>query len=109
MCSASGGRCTELAGLTAAKRSPATITGLIFTHDGLLGIGQAHVFEGDGMRRMFDQILRKARVTVLSQLEIERVDLHASDFAITGLSFEPRTVWLDGEQRFFRNPRYFCP
>ena len=30
--------------------------------------------------------------------------LHVTDFAITGLSFEPQTVWLDDQQHFFAIP-----
>jgi imidazolonepropionase-like amidohydrolase len=30
--------------------------------------------------------------------------LHVSDFAITGLFFEPQTVWLDDDQHFFASP-----
>jgi hypothetical protein len=30
--------------------------------------------------------------------------LHVTDFAITGLSYEPQTLWLDDEQRFFAIP-----
>ena len=30
--------------------------------------------------------------------------MHVTDFAITGLSFEPQTVWLDDQMRFFGSP-----
>jgi hypothetical protein len=30
--------------------------------------------------------------------------LHLTEFGITGLSFEPQTVWLDDDQRFFGSP-----
>ena len=30
--------------------------------------------------------------------------MHVTDFAITGLSFEPQTLWLDDEQHFFASP-----
>src|SRR5215469_1074129 len=30
--------------------------------------------------------------------------LHVTEFAITGLSFEPQTVWLDDDQQFFGSP-----
>src|SRR6202035_1841868 len=30
--------------------------------------------------------------------------LHVTEFAITGLSFEPQTVWLDDDQHFFGSP-----
>lgn len=29
---------------------------------------------------------------------------HVTEFAVTGLSFEPQTVWLDDEQHFFASP-----
>jgi len=30
--------------------------------------------------------------------------LHVTEFAVTGLSFEPQTIWLDDNQRFFGSP-----
>lgn len=30
--------------------------------------------------------------------------LHVTDFAVTGLSFEPQTIWLDDDQHFFGSP-----
>ncbi len=30
--------------------------------------------------------------------------MHVTDFAVTGLSFEPQTVWLDDDQHFFGFP-----
>jgi len=30
--------------------------------------------------------------------------LHVTEYAITGLSFEPQTIWLDDNQRFFASP-----
>lgn len=30
--------------------------------------------------------------------------LHVTEFGITGLSFEPQTVWLDDDRRFFASP-----
>jgi hypothetical protein len=30
--------------------------------------------------------------------------LHVTEFALTGLSFEPQTIWLDDNQRFFASP-----
>src|ERR1022692_5216003 len=30
--------------------------------------------------------------------------MHVTEFGITGLSFEPQTVWLDDDQRFFGTP-----
>ena len=30
--------------------------------------------------------------------------MHVTEFAVTGLSFEPQTVWLDDNQRFFGSP-----
>jgi hypothetical protein len=30
--------------------------------------------------------------------------MHVTEFAITGLSFEPQTIWLDDAQRFFASP-----
>lgn len=37
-------------------------------------------------------------------LEDHGQKLHVTDFAITGLSFEPQTVWLDDDQHFFGVP-----
>jgi imidazolonepropionase-like amidohydrolase len=30
--------------------------------------------------------------------------MHVTEFALTGLSFEPQTIWLDDNQRFFASP-----
>src|SRR6266850_1199149 len=30
--------------------------------------------------------------------------IHVTEFAVTGLSFEPQTIWLDDNQRFFASP-----
>jgi hypothetical protein len=30
--------------------------------------------------------------------------MHVTEFAVTGLSFEPQTVWVDDNQRFFASP-----
>ncbi len=30
--------------------------------------------------------------------------MHVTEFAVTGLSFEPQTIWLDDNQRFFASP-----
>jgi hypothetical protein len=43
---------------------------------------------------------RMAEVTVESHGQ----KLHLTEFAITGLSFEPQTVWLDDDQHFFGVP-----
>jgi imidazolonepropionase-like amidohydrolase len=37
-------------------------------------------------------------------LESHGHKLHVTEFAITGLSFEPQTVWLDDDRRFFGFP-----
>jgi len=64
-------------------------------------------------------VLEKARGTAVSLLpageaRLERLTdvtlgdhgqkMHVTDFAITGLSFEPQTVWLDDEGHFFGSP-----
>jgi len=48
----------------------------------------------------------EARLERLTDLTLEDhgQKLHVTDFAITGLSFEPQTVWLDDEQHFFAIP-----
>jgi imidazolonepropionase-like amidohydrolase len=48
----------------------------------------------------------EARLERLTDLTLEDhgQKLHVTDFAITGLSFEPQTLWLDDEQRFFAIP-----
>jgi Amidohydrolase family len=43
---------------------------------------------------------RMTEVTVESQGQ----KLHVTEFAITGLSFEPQTVWLDDDQHLFGSP-----
>jgi imidazolonepropionase-like amidohydrolase len=43
---------------------------------------------------------RMAEVTV----EDHGQKLHVTEFGITGLSFEPQTLWLDDDQRFFASP-----
>jgi hypothetical protein len=37
-------------------------------------------------------------------LEDHGQQLHVTDFAITGLSFEPETIWLDDQQQLFGSP-----
>jgi cytosine/adenosine deaminase-related metal-dependent hydrolase len=48
----------------------------------------------------------EARLDRLSDLTIEDhgQKMHVTDFAITGLSFEPQTVWLDDEGHIFGSP-----
>jgi imidazolonepropionase-like amidohydrolase len=48
----------------------------------------------------------EARLERLADVTIEDhgQKLHVTEFAITGLSFEPQTVWLDDELRFFGSP-----
>jgi hypothetical protein len=43
---------------------------------------------------------RMAEVTV----ESHGRKMHVTEFAITGLAFEPQTVWLDDDRHFFGNP-----
>jgi hypothetical protein len=48
----------------------------------------------------------EARLERMTDVTIERhgQKLHVTEFAITGLSFEPQTVWLDDDQHFFGFP-----
>jgi len=48
----------------------------------------------------------EARLERLTDVTIEDHGrrLHVTEFAITGLSFEPQTVWLDDDQHFFGSP-----
>jgi hypothetical protein len=46
---------------------------------------------------------RLERLTDIT-LEDHGQKMHVTDFAITGLSFEPQTVWLDDEQHLFAIP-----
>lgn len=48
----------------------------------------------------------EARLERLTDLILEDhgQKMHVTDFAITGLSFEPQTVWLDDEQHLFAIP-----
>jgi imidazolonepropionase-like amidohydrolase len=48
----------------------------------------------------------EARLERLADLTVEDHGrkLHVTDFAISGLSFEPQTIWLDDDQRFFASP-----
>jgi imidazolonepropionase-like amidohydrolase len=48
----------------------------------------------------------EARLERLTDLTVEDhgQKMHVTDFAITGLSFEPQTLWLDDEQHFFASP-----
>ena len=48
----------------------------------------------------------EARLERLTDLTLEDhgQKLHVTDFAITGLSFEPQTLWLDDQQHFFAIP-----
>jgi imidazolonepropionase-like amidohydrolase len=48
----------------------------------------------------------EARLERLTDLTLEDhgQKMHVTDFAITGLSFDPQTLWLDDEQHFFAIP-----
>ncbi|MGA8438625.1 MAG: amidohydrolase family protein [Candidatus Sulfotelmatobacter sp.] len=48
----------------------------------------------------------EARLERMAELTVEShgQKLHVTEFAITGLSFEPQTVWLDDDQHFFGSP-----
>jgi imidazolonepropionase-like amidohydrolase len=48
----------------------------------------------------------EARLERLTDATIEDhgKKLHVTEFAVTGLSFEPQTLWLDDNQRFFASP-----
>lgn len=48
----------------------------------------------------------EARLERLTDVTIEDhgQKQHVTEYAITGLSFEPQTVWLDDNQRFFASP-----
>jgi imidazolonepropionase-like amidohydrolase len=53
----------------------------------------------------------EARLERLTDITIEDhgQKLHVTEFGITGLSFEPQTIWLDDEQRYFGSPgRWFA-
>ena len=55
-------------------------------------------------RRLFPA--GEARLERLADMNIEDHGrkLHVTEFAITGLSFEPQTVWLDDDQHYFGSP-----
>ncbi len=48
----------------------------------------------------------EARLEKLTDVTLEAngKKLHVTDFAITGLSYEPETIWLDDDRRFFGSP-----
>jgi hypothetical protein len=48
----------------------------------------------------------EARLERMTELTVEShgQKQHVTEFAITGLSFEPQTVWLDDDQHFFGSP-----
>ena len=48
----------------------------------------------------------EARLERLNEATLENHGrkMHVMEFAITGLSFEPQTIWLDDNQRFFASP-----
>ena len=48
----------------------------------------------------------EARLERMTEVTVEShgQKLHVTEFAITGLSFEPQTVWLDDDQHFFGLP-----
>ncbi len=48
----------------------------------------------------------EARLERMTEVIVEShgQKLHLTEFAITGLAFEPQTVWLDDDQRFFGIP-----
>ncbi len=48
----------------------------------------------------------EARLERMTEVTVEShgQKLHLTEFAITGLSFEPQTVWLDDDQHFFGVP-----
>jgi hypothetical protein len=48
----------------------------------------------------------EARLERLTDVTVEDhgQKMHVTEFAVTGLSFEPQTIWLDDNQRFFASP-----
>jgi len=48
----------------------------------------------------------EARLERLTEITVEdhRQKMHVTDFAITGLSFEPQTIWLDDDGNVFGSP-----
>jgi imidazolonepropionase-like amidohydrolase len=48
----------------------------------------------------------EARLERLTDVTVEANGrkLHVTDYAITGLSYEPQTIWLDDDQRYFGSP-----
>lgn len=48
----------------------------------------------------------EARLERLTDVTVEEHGrkLHVTEFGITGLSFEPQTIWLDDKQRYFGSP-----
>jgi hypothetical protein len=48
----------------------------------------------------------EARLERMTDVTVEShgQKIHVTEFAVTGLSFEPQTVWLDDEQHFFGTP-----
>ncbi|MGD0178938.1 MAG: amidohydrolase family protein [Candidatus Sulfotelmatobacter sp.] len=48
----------------------------------------------------------EARLERMTELTVEShgQKLHVTEFAITGLSFEPQTIWLDDDQHLFGSP-----
>lgn len=48
----------------------------------------------------------EARLERMTDVTVEShgQKLHVTEFAITGLAFEPQTMWLDDEQHFFASP-----
>jgi imidazolonepropionase-like amidohydrolase len=48
----------------------------------------------------------EARVAKMADVTLEGhgEKMHLTEFAVTGISFEPQTVWLDDQQRFFATP-----
>jgi hypothetical protein len=48
----------------------------------------------------------EARLERMADLTVEShgQKMHVTEFAITGLAFEPQTIWLDDDHHFFANP-----
>lgn len=64
----------------------------------------AALLKADGPVHLFPAgEVRLERLTDVT-LEDHGQKMHVTDYAITGLAFEPQTIWLDDEQHFFASP-----
>jgi Amidohydrolase family len=93
---------------SASENGQAAAPGFYFSTNGpaaesALLVGALLHAKGDPVRLFPAGEARLERLTEVT-VESHGQKIHVTEFAITGLSYEPETIWLDDGQRFFGSP-----